>query len=188
MEMGHDPHYNIAQAQRTSNESDNFFSQSDVLLFRASNKSDNFFQPIRCPTVITSLISVHLVISDLHYAASGRVHRRRLGDGRIEGDVRRSTPSKWWGGLGQRAAGPSSGTFGLCRPGAEPLCPFSPTDPWPTLAKEEEEAGKEKQEEVHQQPAASSSFRATASSPNRLERLGGEMPEDVPDFSSTTST
>jgi hypothetical protein len=36
------PHYNIAQAQTTSNQSDNFFSQSGVLLFRASSKSDFF--------------------------------------------------------------------------------------------------------------------------------------------------
>jgi hypothetical protein len=43
MEVGHDPHYNIAQAQSTSNKSDIFFSQSGVILFRASNKSDNFF-------------------------------------------------------------------------------------------------------------------------------------------------
>jgi hypothetical protein len=43
MKVGHDPHYNIAQAQSTSNESDNFFSQSGVILFRASNESDNFF-------------------------------------------------------------------------------------------------------------------------------------------------
>jgi hypothetical protein len=40
MEVGDDLHYNIAQAPSTSNESDNFFSQSGVILFRASNKSD----------------------------------------------------------------------------------------------------------------------------------------------------
>jgi hypothetical protein len=80
MEVGHDPHYNIAQAQSTSNESDNFFNQSGVILFRASNESDNFFQPIRCHTVMTSLISVHLVIPLVDHAASARLFRSRLGD------------------------------------------------------------------------------------------------------------
>jgi hypothetical protein len=67
------PHYNIAQAQSTSNQSDNFFSQSGVLLFRASNKSDIFFNQSGVPTVMTSWISVHLVILLFNHAASGRV-------------------------------------------------------------------------------------------------------------------
>ena len=68
---------------------------------------------------------------------------------------------------------PAQGRFGLCRPGAMPLCPFSRAHPWPTVPEEKEA---EEKEEGHQPTASSASASASAaSSANRLGGLGGDL-------------
>jgi hypothetical protein len=109
------------------------FSTNQVSYCFAPQTKAIIFQPIRCHTVMTSLISVHLVIPDLHHASGRRLSG--VGD-----SPRGTTPSSSSNNItnslpmGPGVAGAGPGPVSLRGVGPVPLQLLPSAEPWPTLA------------------------------------------------------